>query len=265
MSAPNRPTFRRIADEIRAAIDNGTYAPGSKLPTDAELAAQMGVTRTLIGDALQLLTTDGIVTKTRKGTFVSSFTSKINRDANTRYTKSFRESTTADGTKARGAFDAELRARGLTPKTDLQVKRVVPPNHVADLLGIPANEVLVVSRARVMFAVKEDGDEVPVQVATSYLPGDIAFGTVLETPDTGEGGLISRLADLGHRQSRISETIQVRRPSEAEATALNLTEDQRVYEITHSARTATDRVVEVTNHILPVHLWNLTYAWDLEG
>ncbi len=269
MSASNRPAFRAIADQIRAAIEAGTYAPGSKLPTDAELATKYGVTRTLIGDALQLLTTDGIVTKTRKGTLVSSLDSKIVRDANTRYTKRFREAVAADGAPARGAFDAEIRGLGMIPKTDLTVSRDVPPNDVAELLGIPANEVLVVSRARVMYAVKTDGEgqqtPIPVQVATSYLPGDIAFGTALETNDTGPGGLISRLAEFGVEQASVTEKVDARRPTESEARALGLTEDQRVYQVTHVGRTAAGRAVEVTVHVLPVHLWTLMYAWDMDA
>jgi GntR family transcriptional regulator len=114
-----------------------------------------------------------------------------------------------------------------------------------------------------MFAVTSTGVEVPVQIATSYLPGDLAFDTVLEEHDTGTGGLISRLADFGYEQKSVTETIEVRRPSETEAAALTLTEDQRLYTITHVGRTAEGRAVEVTEHLLPVHLWALRYSWAL--
>jgi DNA-binding GntR family transcriptional regulator len=69
---PGRPVFRQLADQIRAAIDRGEYPHGSKLPTDSELAEKLGSTRALISNALILLTSDGIVTKTRKGTVVSA-------------------------------------------------------------------------------------------------------------------------------------------------------------------------------------------------
>jgi GntR family transcriptional regulator len=262
-SDSDRPVFRQLADQIREAIDRGVYAHGTKLPTDADLAEELGTTRALVSNALMLLTSDGVVTKTRKGTVVSVLESKINRDANARYTKSFRESQAPDGTPARGAFDAELRSLGLVPRTDLTVSRVVPPDHVAETLGVPARQVLVVSRARVMFAVTASGAEVPVQIATSYLPGDLAFDTVLEEKDTGTGGLISRLADFGYEQKSVTETIEVRRPTEAEARALTLTEDQRVYTITHVGYTAEGRAVEVAEHLLPVHLWALRYSWAL--
>jgi GntR family transcriptional regulator len=103
--------------------------------------------------------------------------------------------------------------------------------------------------------------DTPVQIADSYIPLDIAADTALEAHDSGPGGMISRLAELGHAQTRISETITVRSPTPDEAAFLTIEEDQRIYEITHTGWTATGRACEVCIHVMPTHQWELTYSW----
>lgn len=107
-------------------------------------------------------------------------------------------------------------------------------------------------------------DDTVVQLAVSYFPGDIAFGTQLEEQDTGEGGSKSRLAEYGHAQVRIRETIDVRQPTKAEADALDIPVSRSVYEITHMGLTREGRVVEVCLHMLPVTLWSLSYEWPID-
>lgn len=176
----------------------------------------------------------------------------ILRNAQARYAASHRE-------QGRGAFDVEVRALGKEPRIEQTIERVTPPASVADILGISADEPSTVVRARKMSA-----GETPVQLADSYIPVDIAAGTALEQPDSGPGGIISRFAELGHAQVRISERIAVRPPTTDEAQFLGMTEDQRVYEITHTGWTADGRAVEVCVHVMPTHVWTLEYEWSTE-
>jgi hypothetical protein len=48
-------------------------------------------------------------------------------------------------------------------------------------------------------------NDVPVQLAPSYIPLKIAEGTAIAEPDPGAGGIISRFAELGYAQVRITE------------------------------------------------------------
>ena len=67
-----RKTLTEIAQqELRWAITSGTYQPGSKLPTEAELCELLGVSRTVVREALRVLEDDGLVSRRHGvGTFV---------------------------------------------------------------------------------------------------------------------------------------------------------------------------------------------------
>lgn len=69
--APNLATevARRIADEI----GSGRLLPGARLPTEAEMMVAMGVSRTVIREAVAALKADGLVlTRQGSGAFVAA-------------------------------------------------------------------------------------------------------------------------------------------------------------------------------------------------
>src|SRR5919205_1264422 len=60
-----------VLAHLRAAIENGEYAIGEKLPSEAELCRTLEVSRPVLREALRALQTMGLtVSKTGKGTFV---------------------------------------------------------------------------------------------------------------------------------------------------------------------------------------------------
>jgi GntR family transcriptional regulator len=67
-----RKTLTDVAQqELRQAITRGTYQPGSQLPTESELCEMLGVSRTVVREALRVLEDDGLVTRRHGvGTFV---------------------------------------------------------------------------------------------------------------------------------------------------------------------------------------------------
>jgi GntR family transcriptional regulator len=67
-----RKTLTDVAQqELRKAITTGTYRPGSQLPTEAELCEMLGVSRTVVREALRVLEDDGLVARRHGvGTFV---------------------------------------------------------------------------------------------------------------------------------------------------------------------------------------------------
>jgi DNA-binding GntR family transcriptional regulator len=67
-----RKTLTEIAQhELRQAITGGTFRPGSRLPTESELCEMLGVSRTVVREALRVLEEDGLVARRQGvGTFV---------------------------------------------------------------------------------------------------------------------------------------------------------------------------------------------------
>ena len=67
-----RKTLTEVAQqELRKAITGGTFRPGSQLPTEAELCEMLGVSRTVVREALRVLEDDGLVARRHGvGTFV---------------------------------------------------------------------------------------------------------------------------------------------------------------------------------------------------
>ena len=198
------PQYRQVADAIRDAIGRGEYPPGTALPSQPELAERFGTTPATVNYALRVLRAEGLVRARQGGgggTFVRPIP-LIRRRAVARYQRGAREAQ-----NGRGAFDTEIRRQGMTPRSDVEVAIVEAPAAVADVLGTGR----VVMRKRRMYA-----DDIPVQLAPSYIPADIAEGTVLAERDTGPGGMLSRLADLGHAEVRFTEEVRIRRATDEE-------------------------------------------------
>jgi GntR family transcriptional regulator len=248
-----RPQYRQLADLIRFAIEEGEYAPGSELPPEDQLARLHGVSRATVNRAVLILRGEGAVRVQRgKGTVVRELP-VLRREGIARQRAGARGSG-----EARGAFQGELARLGLAARSDVEVATEPASAEVAALLGIePGSQV--VTRRRRMY-----GNDVPVQLATSFLPADIARGTALASVDPGPGGIYSRLADLGYEPVRFSESVRVRLPAEDEASFLVMDAEQRVLTVRRFALAATGRVVEVNEIVLPAHQWELHYEWPAD-
>jgi GntR family transcriptional regulator len=66
------PKHIQLADHIRARIADGTYAPRSRIPSEAHWVQETGFARDTVRKALTLLTGEGLLYVVRGlGTFVS--------------------------------------------------------------------------------------------------------------------------------------------------------------------------------------------------
>ncbi|SNS98258.1 GntR family transcriptional regulator [Asanoa hainanensis] len=244
---PETNAYRRIAAELRAAIESGDLPSGAKLPSITALIDRFRVSRTTVVSALDLLRVEGL-TEHRHGVgvFVRRF-SRIVRNSPDRLT--------ASRWRAGEAIqDLDTGARRRT--VSVEVRREDVPVAVADAFGAASGSQAVARHRRF------DVDGRTVQVASSYLPLDLAGGTRMEEADSGPGGIYARLAELGVGPTEFEERVVVRRPSSDEVRDLGLpTVGVEVIEVTRYAYAAGGRCVEVNRMVLDASAYELRYRF----
>jgi len=68
------PAYRQVAEQLRSLILSGQLQPTERLPTEPELSAMFGVSRSTVREALRVLSSQNLVTTTRGvsgGSFVA--------------------------------------------------------------------------------------------------------------------------------------------------------------------------------------------------
>lgn len=75
---------KQVSDQLEHMIESGEYAVGSKIPTESELMAMFNVSRNTLREAIQSLTSAGVlVVRQGDGTYVRSnnrFNANMNRE-----------------------------------------------------------------------------------------------------------------------------------------------------------------------------------------
>jgi GntR family transcriptional regulator len=64
-AAPGPSLYRKVADDIKAAIAAGEYGAGTRLPSESELARRYGVSRGTVRQAFAALRADGVIASRR--------------------------------------------------------------------------------------------------------------------------------------------------------------------------------------------------------
>jgi GntR family transcriptional regulator len=191
--SPDRNRWRPIAGELRAQIRSGAYAPGDRLPSNAALQARHGVSGQTVQHAVNSLRTEGLIeTRPGRGWFVRRPPEVV------RLPRRPEPGWRPPADVPRGC-DLEEDGRVLDVVTELRFDAAAA-GVAAQLRVAPGTEILV--RERTM----SDGDDV-VALATSYFPRSITRGTVIETADTGPGGVFACLLRLGHEVVRHVEQV----------------------------------------------------------
>lgn len=245
----DRAVYKQIADHLRVKIVSGELAPGKQLPSESNLVEQYDVSRVTARRALAILAGEGLtVSEHGRGVFVRP-RPPVRRLASDRFARRHR-----DAGKAAFTVEMEQADRKYDVKSDVQMLRLGPerpPADIAERLGTGENEVLVRSRRYV-------AEGYPLEIATSYIPMDIAEGTPIAQPDSGPGGIYARIEDQGYQLSRFQEGIAVRLASDTEARALRLSTGSPVIRLVRSAY-AGDRVVEVCDTVMNASAFELSY------
>lgn len=246
----DRAIYRQIADDLRADITGGVHGPGDRLPSESELVARYGVNRRTVQHAFALLIAEGLVySEHGSGRFVQG-RPPVRRLASDRFARRHRRAG-----KAAFTVEMEQAGRSYDPASDvemLDLRTGLAPDAIVARLGLDAaDRVLVRARRYVV-------EGLPLQIATSYVPLDLAEGTAIMSADTGPGGIYARLEDSGHRLTRITEDLAVEVAAESVQRLLRLPVGAPVIHLVRTAF-AGERAVEVCDTYLNATAFELSY------
>lgn len=223
------PKYAQVVAEIKQRIERGDYPPGSLLPSEHQLVADFGVSRPTIVKALSSLRQDGwIDTQQGKGSFVRG------RPA------------LAGAERTRPAENTlELPETALSGEL-VQAGVKLAPAYVTALLGLePGAKAFL--RQRLL---SDDGE--PAELASLWLPLDLATGTDLASPELlGESIRHHLQSRKKVRLDHAVERISARKPTGEEAGLLGVAADAPVLNVIVTAFDATGKPVQVTDLVLP--------------
>lgn len=232
------PAYQQVADELRRDIKAGVYQPSADLPSNPALMERFGVSTNTIQKALRILKAEGLVASNKgKSVYVRQVSRQISRSAD--YTVPV-----ADGE----------RAPYRLPSDQLTIAREVPPDDVAEALGLDAEEEAI-RRGRVMLG--EDGKV--EEIVISWIPDSVASGTDLERPGRLKGGMPAALQRLGFPSRAVREWVDARMPTPDEARVLRLPEGTPVFRLLRITRSDNDRAVEALEMVLGGDRYRLEY------
>jgi GntR family transcriptional regulator len=253
------PAYLRVADELRAGIRDGTYPPGSRLPSLRALAAQHGLSEIVIRAAFAVLRNEGLVTtQARSRTVVRDRPPVRLRIATERYQRELHHD---PGDEPETSFTADRRIPWERYRLDRTFREVEATPDLAALFEIEPATMLL-ERRFVFYA----GDE-PQQMSRTYLPLELVAGTPVADPqnEPWPGGTPAQLASLGHPLSRVEESIKARMPTPEEMETLHIAPGVPVFSITRRM-ISQGRVLEVASDIvIPADRAILDYAIDLQA
>lgn len=177
------PLYQQLVNVLEARIDAGEWATGERIQSEAELAAEFGVSVVTVRQALQALKQAGRVHRRQGvGTFVSEPATRV------------RTVSTSVPIEVLTETVGELRVRNLS------MEPVAPPAAVRTALSLGAGDRCLRIR-RLRF----DGD-IPITYAVSYIPLDIAGG--LDEDELGPAMILSALERRGERFVGATQTIE---------------------------------------------------------
>ncbi|WP_370949317.1 GntR family transcriptional regulator [Amycolatopsis sp. cg5] len=239
------PRYQEIAGELRAAIYRGEYQPGDNLPQRVDLMNRYGVSKETVSKVYRVLEAEGLVQATRKsGTRVRRHPERLQL---TRERTAYRDEI---------GYFFDLSAQHWRALGPVEINRAPAPGEIARLLDIsPGTEVVI--RDRVM----GDPDTGRVfQLTASYLPADLVDELpVLESVDTGPGGIYDRIEEAGHGPLTWYERLSARAATAREVKLLALAPGVPVQRIVRTSTDPRGKVCEINAISLSAELHEIGY------
>lgn len=233
---------QRIVSELRKRIEGGALAPGTEVPSQADIVRDYGVSRTVSRAVMSELERQGLVYN-RPGQRAVVREHRRYPWVLTSYETDGAPDNTEDGPEV-DPWAEQVLKQGHAPDEQVAVTIEAAPKHIAERLGISEGDRVVVRRR------ERSVDGRIVQLADSYFPEGVAMGTPLTDPRPVHvhGGI---LAAAGIRQVRRRDEIIPVIPTDEQRQRLRLTGHVAACEVTRTGYDADGRAVRVMVTLAP--------------
>lgn len=222
-AAESAPAYRRLGNVLASRIRSGELAPGARVPSERELAAEQGISRMTARAAVDLLARRGLVErKERSGVFVAR--PKIEQSLDTV-----------------AGFSDQLGGRGVAPGAEVLEGRTVGAGVLGDAevisrLGLSEGDgIHVIVRVRT-------GDGEPLVLEENYMPESLMPGLL------GEDLSVSLYALMGERYglspAHIRQELEPTLLDAGAASMLGIRPDVPALRVTRTAWDVEERVIE---------------------
>lgn len=241
----------RIADDLRHQIVDGALAPGARVPSRHQLAAEYEVSDRTAADAVRLLVAEGLVeSRSGSGTYVRQ-RPELKRLARYWY---------GESGQSDSPFRTEMRRQGRAGswRSSSETSEATPA--VAERLGIDTGDPVM----RTAYTFLADG--APVMLSTSWEPLAVTRGTPVMLPEAGPhagAGVVARMREIGQQIETAEEVVTARSILAAEAETLGRPMGSIVQVIRRTYRTP-DRAVETADIVLPTDQYEVAYVIPVE-
>ncbi len=220
------PLYHQVKESLRERIEAGEWPPGSRIPTEKELAAEYGVSQITVRQALARLATEGLVERCQgRGTFVS-------------------QPSVVQDILDLGGFSAGLASSGVEIETQLLGATVVAASegvarHLKVAQGAP---VIEVRRVRLTGGV-------PISLQTSYMPSELCR-PILDR-DLARESLFSLLTEVcGLELVRAEEVLSAITVDEYEAKVLLVAPGSPAFLVRRTTFDRNGRPIEFVKSVL---------------
>ncbi|WP_328494968.1 GntR family transcriptional regulator [Streptomyces sp. NBC_00414] len=227
-----QPKYRQVADALRREIDNGTFPPGSRLPSENDLQQRFDASRNTVRNGLSLLVSEGLLTSSQGlGYEVKShevFELNASRFENLNFPQNG------------DSYSTDVTNAGRRPHQTFRVEMLPAPEGIAQRLNTTTG-----AKAVLRFCHRYV-DDVPWSTQATYYPSWLVDESPrLAEPGDIEEGTTRYLAAQGIEQVGYFDEIAARMPTPEEARLLEIGAGVPVLLWTRTGYTA-DRPIRCT-------------------
>ncbi|MFB7459915.1 GntR family transcriptional regulator [Streptomyces sp. NPDC056188] len=202
-----QPKYRQVAGALRREIDNGTYPPGSRLPSENDLQHRFDASRNTVRNGLSLLVSEGLITSSQGLGYEVRAHEVFELNASRFENLEFRQNG--------DAYNTDVTNAGRRPHQAFRVEVSPASEDIAQRLKVEAGSKTVLRFCHRFV------DDVPWSTQATYYPAWLVDKSPrLTEPGDIEEGTTRYLAARGIEQVGYFDEIATRMPTPEEARLL---------------------------------------------